>query len=355
MLHRPPNPDRQTFCPGRNVSPPSPAGKVVQAFIAGVLVVVLLSVRAGAAPVEMSLKLRNGDSVSGEVLAESVEGVTLKHPILGVIRVLAADIAQKTTLGPAGGAVAVSVPSPTAAPAPGTAPVAKPALPATAAAPPAPKPKRWHFDLQAGIDLGFSVTDRQLYNVRAKADYSYERLRNSLDYMFTFGTTDGIKSADRMDAMVKSDLEIGSRFFLYNLGGLGYDDTRKVNLRYEVGPGIGYHLIREAKLKANVELGGNYQVYNFQDGEQSDAFFYRISEDAVWQVTQKLSLDQKLEFFPGIQDMDRFRVRFEGNVRYALKSNLYINVTALDVYDNKPATGVAKNDLQLRSSVGLKF
>ena len=43
------------------------------------------------------------------------------------------------------------------------------------------------------------------------------------------------------------------------------------------------------------------------------------------------------------------------NLFHALKNNLYLSVTALDVYDNKPARGVAKNDLQLRSAVGLKF
>ena len=109
------------------------------------------------------------------------------------------------------------------------------------------------------------------------------------------------------------------------------------------------------ELKLNAELGGNYQLNRFSGGTESESFFYRVAEDATWQATPKLSFDQKFEFFPGITDLERYRLRFEGNMRYALRSNLYLNLTAADLYDNHPAQTVTKNDLQLRSSVGVKF
>ena len=46
---------------------------------------------------------------------------------------------------------------------------------------------------------------------------------------------------------------------------------------------------------------------------------------------------------------------FETNFRYWLRSNLSLNLTVLDVYDTQPAPNVTRNDLQLRSSVGVKF
>ncbi len=317
------------------------------------------------------LQLRNGDQISGILLSENKDRVRLRHPVLGVVRIPADDIVRRgpnpptpTNAVPATaptGVASATPPPPPPPPVSGTTaipptPKPVPVLPVTPPKPtPTPAPKHWSFDLQAGIDLGFGATDRQLYNGRIHAAYNRDRLRQSFDYLFTFGKTAGIKSADRMDGMFKTDYEIGHRLFLYNLGGVGYDNVRLINERYELGPGIGYHAIRRDKVKLNVELGGNYQVHQFSDGTESESFFYRIAEDSIWQITPKLSIDQKFEFFPGISEFDRYRMRFEGNLRYALRGNIYLNVTALDIYDNRPASGVSKNDLQLRSSVGVKF
>lgn len=291
---------------------------------------------------DVQLQLKNGDRVSGAWLGESEGRIRVQHPVLGTLSIPANEIASRITN---------TAPRSTTPPVPVVA--AKPTPPPKP--PITPAPKHWNFDLQAGLDLGFGVTDRQLYNARARALYSKNRLRNTADYMFTFGEVDGKTSANRMDASMKTDYEIGSQLFLYDLGGAGYDAVRLIDLRYEVGPGIGYHAVRMDQFKLNLEIGANYQVHEFQDGKRSDSFFYRIAEDAAWRITPKLSVDQKLEIFPGITDLSKFRIRFEGNLRYALRNNLYLNLTALDTYDNQPASTVSNNDLQLRSSIGLKF
>lgn len=294
---------------------------------------------------ELTLQLKNGDRISGSFLSESDGRVRLQHSVLGTLSIPTNEVAARIT-APNNPATAGA-----ARPAPPPPPIA--ATPSKAPTPAAPR--RWTFDLQAGLDLGFGASDRQLYNSRARITYAKNRLRNTFDYMFTFGEANGTRSANRMDGMLKTDYEIGRRLFLYDLGGVGYDALRRIDLRYEVGPGIGYHVLRREKVKLNIEVGANYQVHQFKGGTESDSFFYRVAEDAIWQITPKLGFDQKFEFFPGLTDFEQFRFRFEGSLRYALRSNLYLNLTALDIYDNQPAASVSKNDVQLRSSIGLKF
>ncbi len=84
-------------------------------------------------------------------------------------------------------------------------------------------------------------------------------------------------------------------------------------------------------------------------------FYYRLAEIVNWPFGPKLSMDEKFEFFPRVEDLDQYRFRFETNFRYWLRSNLSLNLTVLDVYDTQPAPNVTRNDLQLRSSVGVKF
>lgn len=305
---------------------------------------------------DLQLHLKNGDVLSGTIASEADGSVDLRHAVLGLIHVPGSEILRRVPLSTSAGASAPAASNPSA-PKPAAESDAKPSPAASALAPkPAPKPAaHWNFDVEAGVDLGFGTSDRQAYNSRARAVYAKDRLKNVVDSSFLFGESQGIKSAERLDASMKTDYDLHGRLFLYNLGGAGYDEVRHINLRYEAGPGFGYHLIKRDSIKMNVELGGNYQVHRFADGNRSESFFYRLAEDTVWRITSKLTIDQRFEFFPGISDMQHFRIRFEGNLRYSLRENLYLNLTTLDLYDNFPANGVTKNDIQIRSSIGMKF
>ena len=72
-------------------------------------------------------------------------------------------------------------------------------------------------------------------------------------------------------------------------------------------------------------------------------------------ITPRLGFDEKLEYFPRIDDPGEYRFRFEANLRYAMLQNIFFNLSVIDIYDSLPANGVMKNDLQIRSSVGVKF
>jgi hypothetical protein len=58
---------------------------------------------------------------------------------------------------------------------------------------------------------------------------------------------------------------------------------------------------------------------------------------------------------PSLEESGEYRIRFETNFRYAMLQNVFLNVSILDIYDSQPALGIKKNDLQIRSSVGVKF
>ena len=219
----------------------------------------------------------------------------------------------------------------------------------------AKSPKYWAADVQMGVDLAFSEKNRQLYSGRFKVTYAQNRFRNIVDYDFSYGRTDGILSANRMDGYIKTDLDVGQRLYVYNLAGAGYDEIRRIDARYQVGPGVGYHLIKATNFVLNAEFGVNYQVQQLADNTETDLFFYRLAEDFTWRIGPRLTLDEKFEFFPRVENVEQYRFRLESNLRYWLVSNLSFIVTVIDQYDTLPARTVTRNDLQVRSSIGLKF
>jgi len=297
------------------------------------------------------LQLRGGDRITGTIISEDTNRVVLTNKWAREIVVPIGEIVKREPL------LAPAKPSPpmvgaltNSAPRPGTALVSGPLPPIK------PKsPKHWTGEAQVGTDLVFSEKQRQLYSGRAKVNYLYEHFRNLFDYTFAYGKTDGILSDNRMYGSSKTDFDLGQKIYVYNLGGAGYDQVRKIDLRYEIGPGLGYHLVKLTNFVLNTELGVNYQAQYQSDHTQTELFFYRLAENSAWAINGRFSVDEKFEFFPRVEDWGKYRFRFESNLRYALISNLSFLVTVLDQYDTQPATAVTKNDLQLRSSISLKF
>jgi putative salt-induced outer membrane protein YdiY len=220
---------------------------------------------------------------------------------------------------------------------------------------PAARKKVWTGDVQAGVDLGFSEKNRQLYTGRLKLIHASGALRNTFDYLFSYGRTDGILSANRMDGSVKTDYELTRRNYVYNLAGGGYDEVRKIDLRYELGPGIGRQFLKTSSLVLKGEYGLNYQAQEFADDTSVENVRHRLAQDSFWKLNNRLTLDERVEFFPSLAEWDVYRLRVEGNVRFWLSGSLSLNLTVLDLYDTQPAQGVPNNDLQVRSSIGVKF
>ncbi len=170
-----------------------------------------------------------------------------------------------------------------------------------------------------------------------------------------YGETEGVKSANRMEGSLKVDSDVGRRIFVYAGGGGGYDEIRKIDLRYEAGPGLGYHLVNQPRFQMNFESGANYQVQERSAGSDDQNVYARVAEDFTWKLAERLTATHRFEYFNNSNDLNEFRFRLDSTISYALWKNLSLNLTVLDMYDTDPAPNVNRNELLMRSSIGLTF
>lgn len=290
----------------------------------------------------VQFQLRNGDRVSGEILSDTADGLTLKTPWGGTIGVPAKEIVAGRMIEPP---AAPGVPPAVLNPVARTSP------------PGAPPPKHHKFigEIQAGVDVLFSEKNRQLYTGRVKISHTYGLLRNLFDYQVAYGESDSDVTDNRMIGSLKSDYDLNKRLYVYNLGGAGYDAVRKIDFQWEAGPGMGYRWVKRTNFVFNTEAGLNYQAQYLEDNLKKEILYLRLAEDATWRISRRTSVDEKFEFFPSTEDFSEYRMRFESNLRYAVLNNLAFIVTVLDTYETQTARDVPQNDLQIRSSIGVKF
>jgi hypothetical protein len=318
----------------------------------------------------VSLELKNGDRVTGRILSETNNRVLLSNMWSPQISIPLTEI-TKRTLVPLPTNAAVVATGTNAATRTNNVALAK-AIASTNTLFTSPLLKNWHGDIQAGVDLTFSERNRQVYNAKAKLIYTKDRFKTVFDYDMTYGRsqveeldtstpnpkdthTVSTTDADRMNGAVKTDFDLTKKWYVYNLAGMGYDVIRKIDLRYEIGPGVGYHLIQWTNFFVNVESGVTYQKEERTDGSEVSHVYGRLAENVAWKITPRLSWDEKFEYLPRIDDPGEYRMRFETNLRYAMLQNVFFNLSVIDIYDSLPANGVMRNDLQVRSSVGVKF
>jgi putative salt-induced outer membrane protein YdiY len=314
------------------------------------------------------LHLRNGDRIAGTIVAEDTNRVVLATSWIKELPVPLSAILGREPITNAVTPTAVTAAKP-AAPAP--EPAATNIVAATKATPLAatvapeqkpPKPKHWKANLSLGTDLKFGASDQALYYGRFKLTYEqpYKSeaknfFRNIFDYAVDYGETDGVKSADRMYGSMKTDFDVGRGVFVYNLAGAGYDTVRKIDFGYEIGPGVGYHLFTQPKLVMNLEGGINYQVQERSGSPDVQSFYFRVAEDVTWKITPRVTLVEKAELFPRVENPGEFRARLDSALSFALWQNLALKLSVLDLYDTNPAQGVDPNDLQIRSSLEITF
>jgi hypothetical protein len=336
---------------------------------AAALAAILLSSQCGAE--EVVLYLRNGDRVTGAIVAENSNQVTLSTIWAKQVVIPVSQIDHRETLVTPTVTTAAPAPPPVIAAQTNNAPpvtnqpLAK-APPEFLPLPPPPPPelpwyKYWKVEILVGTSVIRGATDTELYYGKGTFTYAHPYLsdpklffRNITTYVADYGKTAGTLSANDMSGSDKTDFDINQRVYVYNLAAVGYDVIRGINLHYEEGPGAGYHLFKQTNFIANLELGANYQVDEQSDDTTARSVYYRLAEDLNWKITSRMSLVEKFEFFPR-DDLRQYRWRFESTLAYALMQNITFNVGVVDFYDTAPSTGVPNNDFEFRSSLGIKF
>jgi len=302
------------------------------------------------------LHLKSGDRITGELVSQNEKEVVIDTPWAKQMVVPRTQLERTEPVAavPGGGAPVQAL----AATPPPQAPPPKPPEP-----PAKPKPRdEWKFSARLGADMIRGEKDRDIYYGQFELTYAhpYEAnpkkfFRNKLDYRVDYGTTDGDQSANRMVASDKIDFDVGSSAYAYNYVGGGYDEVRRIDSQIEVGPGMGYHMIKKPAFVANLEGGLTYQYQNREGAMELDSLYARIGQDCTWKVYSKVTLTQRSALLSSLQYSDQMQFRLEANLAFGIVRNLSLNLTAVELYDTRPVPGVTKNEFQLRSALGVTF
>ena len=325
-----------------------------------ILLAISAALLARSYAAQVILHLKNGDRLSGTILSESTNSVTLATPFFGNVPVPLGEITRRESVPdvvvqtnglPVAATTATH--SAQAKPTPPPKPPLTPTNPEATSI--ASTPKYWKHDLRFGLNTRYATKDSQEILLLGKTTYTRPPFRHIFDGGLKYGKIEDVVSANSLAGSEKTEYQLSPKTYLFNLIGAGYDEVRHIDAQVEVGPGFGMELLKMTNFVWKGEAGFNFQQQYFSDGNEHRAYSIRIAEIFAWRVWDKLTADLKFEFFPNLGEFGEYRLRLESNLRYPVSDRLSLNLDLIDIYDTQPAKDISPNDLQIRSTIGVNF
>ena len=226
------------------------------------------------------------------------------------------------------------------------------------------RPETFWDQVQGTVDLGYSITRGNSNNSQSSLRIStrYRKPKNEVQASASslFSSQSGASTNSRQHASLRYDRFLSDDIFAFGLSRFERDDRRRLNLRSNLGGGLGWKIIRSGRTTLSL-LGGLTFVNEQFRLQPGDPIPRNPSGEGLaaldWETTiaSGLKLDTKLSVLPNFTQSGRYRVTLDGGVRIPLVSRLSWNLSLFEHYDSQPPLQVRRNDYGLVSSFGISF
>jgi putative salt-induced outer membrane protein YdiY len=294
-----------------------------------------------AASAADTVKLANGDILTGDIISRSEQTLVLRHPVLGDLRISTA------ALHPAPSAETAAAKAETDA---------EDHLPDTA-------DKGifasgwltdWNRQLLIGVSGSSGQSDSQKINVGFTADYEDAAKRWEHKTSYYRNESEGDLSDHSLVMKLNRDFLLpGDRKFYFAGGQFDYDEFKDFDYRLAVNGGMGYELFKsdDWRLLGRAGLGLNR---TFGDAREETTAEGLLQLDSKWKINQHQTLGVSNILHPNLSETGEFRNLTTLDWKLKLDDELGFGLVVglSNEYDSLIADG-NKNDFKYHLSVSV--
>lgn len=332
---------------------------------------VILAGAVSCAALADSVTLRNGDSISGQVLKKEDENLIFKTPYAGKIKIRWLDIASLRTESP----VQVMLNDETSlnatftpADEPGkvklqsgkviqTAPID---LAKIAYINPSPEISGKGVRLTGHVNFGLNVTsgNTETENLYLDAEMEARTKQNR----YTVGANaqrsseDGNETADRTMLYSKYDHFLSKVRYMYANASFVRDEFKDLNLRSTLGVGLGHQFVESDRKNLSLEGGLSFVNEDFISATDDQYLAARWALDFdQYFFGDRLQVFHKHEGLQSLENSEDLVIHAETGVRVPWTDHLNTAVQVNVDWDNSPPPGTEDTDLTYLLTVGYNW
>lgn len=334
-----------------------------------VLVILLLLATGPAAAKADTVTLKNGDTLTGQVVLRNAKTLVFKHPVLGTLHLAIAQIkAVHIELKKPAQKARPHRPAskPTSQPKPSSAATAI-SHAAAANAPKLPsseggffdKPffKGWDNEFSLGLAGSQSNTKTRSFNAEFKTKKQTTKVRWLFDSKYFYSSDHSQTTENQFDAQLTHDwLLPKSPWFYFARGRYDYDQFQDWKARVSAYAGGGYTFVDNPDLQVLGRLGGG--ATKNLGGDYSLTPEALIGASVIkWKLTKKQTLSLSETLYPAMNNLGRFRnlLNASWTVKIDEAKGLSLKLGLQDQYDSHVIGYDKRNNLKYYGAIVLDF
>ena len=343
------------------VSPEQETKKMMKKLDRLLIPVLLLSIVPQALASEITLK--NGDRVSGKIVEQSDESVTLETEYAGKI-----TIARKHIEKIADGTIAaVQKPGPSASAEPQAVKQApSPAKPAAALKPAARLFGGRHMGLfdgwEGNANIGFSFTSgnsnytTMATGLRAVKTGGRDNLTIYARSLWNSNRGGGrmVTTQNAFWGGARYDRNVGRKLFGFVSYDFERDRPKKLNFRSVAGGGLGRHSIKNETTELDLIVGAAWNR-TWQVGSNTDTPEALAGATFKHRFHEKLRYQNTITYFQNVTDRAEYRLIFDSTLSVDVTKRIGVFITVGDRFNNDPFGTSRKNDFLFTTGMKWNF
>lgn len=301
---------------------------------------------------QLRLTLKNGDQVTGRLLQENDKSMILQTDYSPRLTVQKSQVTSRKSLHPKD-----DEEQNTSAP---------PDKPTPEDSSEEKKPQKtdieekngltnWSGNISAGYAIQSGNSDSEEFYARLNASYKEDFIENHILAEYLYAQSEGERTED--EALLENQINwnLTDRTYLLNINKIGYDNPGNIDVFFEENIGAGYKFIKNDSTVLKGEAGPGYR-YEARDGEaDEEEITLRLAEIWDHQFTKNLSVHQRLELYPSIENTGEFQAKFDLKTKYKLNDSMDLSVIIQDKYDSDPPDDTKQNDFRIQTTIGHDF
>ncbi len=324
------------------------------------------------------LVMKNGDRVTGSVVKKDGKTITLKTASFGDVTAAWADVASLEAAAPltvvlAGGktvAGAVNESEGTVKIAATEGPVTSPAAEVVAIRNDAEE-KKWErlqhptwFELWAGsATVGLAGTGGNARTNSLTVAFNAARSTNTDKTYLSFTAIDASASVNGVSTQTAKavsggigyDHQLRPRLFVNVFNNYEFDKFQSLDLRFTLGGGLGYNMIKTARRQLDLIGGGSYDRANFSTPLVQSAAAVYWGDDFNQKLGARSTITQRFRMFNDLNAGHEFRTVFDAVAATKIGRGFTWNLALNDRYESVPAPGRNSNDWLYTTGLGYTF
>jgi putative salt-induced outer membrane protein YdiY len=209
---------------------------------------------------------------------------------------------------------------------------------------PQEKPRAWEGNIHAGGSHESGNTDRITFNFGGEGELNFRSERIELKFLTVYTEEDNKISSRNTFGRMQYDHLFNKKWYgLLSMEALN-DSFKDLNLRYAVGPGVGYHLWNDDIKTLKLEAGLTYFSEDLKVGEDSRFMTGRLASKFGYKLSEVVSFKNETIMFPSFEKVGDFKLRNEAGLATRLAEDWSLVLSHILDYDNNAPVDTKASD-----------